>query len=58
VKFIAAAGDAKSHANGRQLMVWGSIALFVLVSIWGILSFLSQQFDFGNNAGIPLLPEN
>jgi hypothetical protein len=57
IRFINSAGDAKSHEGGRQLMVWGSVGLFVLVTLWGILGFLSQQFEFGGSAGIPSLPE-
>lgn len=44
-KFILNASDAKSHEDGRRLMVWGIIALFVMVSIWGIIGLL--QDDLG-----------
>ncbi len=54
-KFIYNAGDVKTHQEGRQLMIWGIIALFVMVSVWGILNFFSGEFGFGN-IGIPKLP--
>src|SRR3989344_4902770 len=50
--FIAKSGDEKSHAEGRNLMVWGLVALFVMVSVWGIIRFvytdlgLSRPFGF------------
>lgn len=30
--------------EGRKIMVWGFIALFVMVSIWGILRVLAVTF--------------
>jgi hypothetical protein len=55
-KFISKAGDAKNHAEGRQLMVWGLIALFVMVSIYGIIQFFHVDL-FGADYGLPQLPE-
>ncbi len=37
VRFIAKAGDAKAREQGRQMIVWGLVALFVIFSIQGIL---------------------
>lgn len=48
-KFILAAGDAKSIADGKQFMLYGALALFILISINGILIFASSQFGFGTN---------
>lgn len=31
-------------AEGKKIMVFGIIALFVMVSIWGILRILAQTF--------------
>jgi len=58
-KFIAKAGDSKAHEEGRNLMVWGSIALFVLITFWGILHFLANEFGFQYDSSkpIPFLPE-
>lgn len=60
VAFIAKSGDAKSHAEGKNLMVWGLIGLFVMVSVFGILKFFSNDFGFTNpnNPGsiLPFLP--
>jgi hypothetical protein len=43
VVFIFKSGDAKSHEEGRNRMVWGTIALVVMVSVWGIIQFVSQD---------------
>ena len=57
VKFIAAVGgDEKAVSEGKNLMVWGVLGLFVMVSVWGILSFLTHEFGFG--FVLPLLPTN
>jgi hypothetical protein len=54
-KFIAKSGDAKSHGEGRALMVWGLIGLFVMLSFIGIIQFFSADFGF-TWRGIPFLP--
>lgn len=55
-KFIArvGGGDEKAVAEGKSLMIWGVLGLFVMMSIWGILSFLTNEFGFG--FALPLLP--
>lgn len=62
VSFIAKSGDSKSHAEGRSLMVWGLVGLFVMVSVFGILRFFFSDFGFTNphnsDSLLPLLPEN
>jgi hypothetical protein len=41
VRYIKDAGDAKGHAEGAQRILWSLITLFILFSIWGILSVMS-----------------
>jgi hypothetical protein len=43
-KFIFSAGDTSKIEEGRKIMMWGIIALFVMVSIWGILAILENTF--------------
>lgn len=61
VSFIGKSGDAAKHQEGRDLMVWGVIALFVMVSVFGILRFFYNDLGFSNphNSGslLPLLPQ-
>ena len=47
-KFILKSGDEKSHEDGRRLMFWGVIALFVMASIWGIIAVLQDDFGIFN----------
>lgn len=57
-KFIMnVSGDAKAVAEGKNLMIWGFIAIFIMVSIWGILSALSGEVGFDPSLTLPLLPE-
>jgi hypothetical protein len=60
IAFIAKSGDAKTHEEGRSLMIWGVIALFVMVSVFGILRFFYSDLGFDNDRtfGFPLLPTN
>ena len=36
-------GDAKNRAKGRERMIMGVIALFVIISIWGLVRFLQNS---------------
>ena len=53
--FIFKAGDTKAIEEGKQMMKWGLIALFVMMSVWGILRFFYGDV-FGGTFGLPLLP--
>ena len=41
VKYIWSTGTEKEQ--GKSIMIWGVIALFVMTSIWGITTFLGQE---------------
>lgn len=44
--FTAASDEGKTR--GRRIMVGGIIALFIMASIWGIVSFIGQALDIGS----------
>jgi len=50
VKFILRAGSEQGREEGKQVMLWGIIGLFVLVSFWGIVLMLQGEFFPG---GVP-----
>ena len=52
-KFILHAGDEKARAEGKQVMLWGIIALFVMVSVWGIVGFLQDALVGGSGPTNP-----
>lgn len=42
VVFIYQSDDEQGRAAGKQRMVWGLVALFVIVSVWGLVLLLNQ----------------
>jgi hypothetical protein len=51
-RYILAEAD-ESKIAGRHMMLWGVIALFVIVSIWGLVAFLGNLFGINTNQGTP-----
>ncbi|MEX0933570.1 MAG: hypothetical protein WDZ74_02325 [Candidatus Paceibacterota bacterium] len=43
-KYAFRAGDEKAQSEGRNIMFWGIITLFVMVSIWGFVGILQNLF--------------
>ena len=58
VTFILAAGDEAARAEGRSKMIWGIIALFVIVSVWGLVALLNQLSGVGQGTAVttPAVP--
>ncbi len=40
VKYIFAQGNEESKADGKKIMIWGLVALFVAATVWGLVEFL------------------
>ena len=55
-KFILSAGDESARKEGRNIMIWGIIALFIMVSVWGLVNLLVETFGV-EDTSIPDLPE-
>jgi len=51
-RFILAGGDEERIKTGKTLMIWGIIALFVMVSVWGIVTLLQSNLGV-SNTGFP-----
>jgi len=51
VMFISKSGDEKSHEEGKNLMKWGLVALFVMLSYSAIIAFVQGDFGFTSNLG-------
>ncbi|MBI5005357.1 MAG: hypothetical protein HZC03_02025 [Candidatus Lloydbacteria bacterium] len=45
---IQGAHDEKSREQGKQIMLWGIIGLFVMVSVWGLVTVVKDTFNLGN----------
>ena len=47
--FILGANSEEVKEEGKNLMLWGLIGFFVMVSIWGLVNILTGTLIFGNN---------
>jgi len=45
VRYIYESQDTHSQARGRELIGWGLVALFVMVSMWGILAIMREALN-------------
>jgi hypothetical protein len=52
-RYIKSTGSEKDNKDSKNLLIWGIIGVFVLATIWGIISFLRSEFGFGGDVGIP-----
>lgn len=48
VKYIFAQGNEESKADAKKIMLWGIIALFVMISIWGIITLIQTNLGVSN----------
>ena len=55
-KFILHSGNEADVTKGKNYMLWGILALFLLVSSLAIVNFLRGELGFPTNVGY-LLPE-
>ena len=53
-KFVMAAGDEEARAQGKSIMLWGIVALFVMVSVYGLVQILQNISGINKNATINL----
>ena len=49
--FILGANSEEVKTKGKNLMLWGLIGFFVMVSVWGLVNILTGSIGFGNNRG-------
>ncbi len=50
VKYVVSSGDAREEAKG--IMIWGIIALFVMVSVWGLVAFLGNTLGISSGGNV------
>lgn len=48
VKYIKSLGSEKDKIDGKAMMFWGVIALFVMVSVWGLVNLVSDTLTLDN----------
>lgn len=53
MQFVFAAGNEEKKKEGRTHMIYGIIALFVMVAVWGLVGFIAGAFGIQTGGSIP-----
>jgi hypothetical protein len=48
MKFILNAGSEEAQKSGKNIMIWGIITLFIMVSFWGIITLIQSNLSITN----------
>lgn len=57
LKYVVAGDDPEKRADARWFMVWGIVALFVMVSVWGLVRILQNTIGVSSSSGAPGFPQ-
>ncbi len=49
-KFVIAGGDGEARKEAQGYIIWGIVALFVMVSVWGLVNILVRSVNLDNTA--------
>lgn len=52
VKYIFAQGSEDAKVDGRKIMLWAMVALFIMASVFGIIKLAQNTFDINDNTPI------
>ncbi len=55
VQFVINPENEDKKKKGKDIMIWGIIGLFVMISVWGLVAILGNTFGVRN--AIPQLPQ-
>ena len=48
VQYVINTDEEAKRAKGRQFMIWGIVALTVMISVWGLVSLVGGSFGIQN----------
>ncbi len=51
--FILHSGEDDARKEAKNKMIWGIVALFVIVAIWGLVGFIADALGLGNDVDNP-----
>lgn len=57
-RFIFNSGDEEKRKDGKKMMLWSIFAIFIMVSLWGIVGLLQSAFSYdelGDRQNAPCL---
>ncbi|HEY4489490.1 MAG TPA: pilin [Candidatus Paceibacterota bacterium] len=46
--FIAGGHDEEKRKSGKQLMLWGILGFFIMISVWGLVNILVGSVNLDN----------
>lgn len=49
-KFVISGGDGEARKEAQGYIIWGVVALFVMVSVWGLVNILVRSVNLDNTA--------
>ncbi|MDO8569177.1 MAG: hypothetical protein Q7R89_00065 [bacterium] len=52
VQFILSQGDESKKTDAKKVMLWGVIALFVMITVWGLVKFIATSLGIELNTSI------
>lgn len=55
-QYIMQAGNEEKRTEARNTMIWGIVAIFVMVSVWGLVNLLQDTFGVQQD-GAQTLPQ-
>lgn len=55
-RFILNSGSTAEIQKGKSYMIWGVVALFILISIRAIIGIVARDLEIGDSSSIPLIP--
>jgi hypothetical protein len=53
VKYVAKLGGEEGAKQGKAIMIWGLVALFVMVSVWGIVRMAQVALGVDRTVNVP-----
>lgn len=60
IEFVRSAGDPKKAEEGKSHMIWGLVAVVIMVSIFGLISWIQSATGItaGTLNSLPQIPAN
>ncbi len=58
LKYVTSGGNEEKQAEARGVIVFGIIAIAVMISVWGLVNLLVKSFGFGAENGNARGPAN
>ncbi len=56
VTFVGAGDNEEKRAQGRARMIWGILVIFIMISVWGLVSLVTHTFFPNSDNESPFIP--